>query len=183
MRFNDDVEPWRAGGNNSRAGQQVIRYGPRFQDEAIRQSNLASMRYYAENIGLLMNSIEKFNACAIPDEKQNLLEKICAKNALHFKGYGKVPNENAAHIHFPRKWKTTTAEHAVRISENQLVLKKLVCEETKEYKTLKVFPISKITLELHGENKEDWQKSVLEVHAIMPDDERITNWRKIFLGW
>ncbi|KKQ51619.1 MAG: hypothetical protein US70_C0015G0015 [Parcubacteria group bacterium GW2011_GWD2_38_11] len=48
VRFDDDIEPWRAGGDNSRAEQKVVRYGPRPTNEleqykmrqAIRNSEL-----------------------------------------------------------------------------------------------------------------------------------------------
>ena len=47
VRFDDDEEPWRAGGDNSRVGQKVIRYGPR-PDDDLKRIKMHQMSLHCE---------------------------------------------------------------------------------------------------------------------------------------
>jgi hypothetical protein len=184
MRWIDDIVPFRYGGNNNRAGQQEIRYGPNRRDDAVEQSKRASMSNYIEKISRLHGLVEKFNSSNDASEKQEALKQLCARSYLHFEKFGKIPNDDNMLRYFLRKWKTKPHDYLLRISENQLVIKKLMFESTKTYITFKVFSIQSLILELRGDdNKKEWNDIHLEVHVILPKDEHVLRLRRLFRGW
>jgi|GEM_PF-6724872 len=185
MSWNDDVVPFRFGGDNSRAGQQEIRYGPRLRDDAMEQSKRASIMNYTDKLRQLHELVEKFNSSSDPSGKQEALKKVAGRLCLSFPRLGKTPTDGILNDYFFRKRLRNNEvfypEHLIRISEGQLILKDRQDDNT--YRTMRVFPLNKIQLELRGHNEKNWQKSKLEVHVTLPEDERVTSWRKAFFGW
>ncbi|HBI33799.1 MAG TPA: hypothetical protein DDY44_01450 [Candidatus Moranbacteria bacterium] len=60
VRFDDDIEPWRAGGDNSRVGKKVVRYGPR-PDNDLNQIKMHQASLHCEMHAGYRELIKAFN--------------------------------------------------------------------------------------------------------------------------
>lgn len=173
MNFTDDVEPWRAGGDNSNAGKPVVRYGPRPQEERDYHKHKAESDYY-ELLYFLKSRIDKFNNSTDLNERQTLLKEILSRKKLHFKKHGAISIDCPAVKSFSYKGLGIAPMFLLEISDGLVMIKRVLDEKKYSYIPYIPYKIENLTLELRGHCsrcvKKEPQRSKLEVHAILPNE-------------
>lgn len=150
VRFDDDVEPWRAGGDNSNAGQKVIRYGPSpFAHTEKQMSEMRMAQARAEKTSYYQKMMFAFADCTVSAEvKRKMFCDLKSPATLKFSKYGNIAYKKGVAMCFSYKLKATEwpkylfdfKDDDVHILEN--------IEGTKEYKLKEKFIIHTLRLSL-----------------------------------
>lgn len=165
LNFDDEVEPWRAGGDNSRMGQPVIRYGPCRPSVSQRQmSEMRTILHQAQRKRHFEKIMDAFHDPTISAKtKKELFKSLLGPGRLEFKEYGSLLYRSGTGMALSykfRKW----PDYLFDFSEEFIVILKNVTG--KEYEEVERFPIAAIRMSIGTRrDEENPLEEILSMHA------------------